>query len=58
MLLSEEEALEKEFVPLDAEPLDPELRRVKDPDDEPPLHPEDEAFEPEIVAPQVPLEPP
>jgi hypothetical protein len=56
-LLSEEESLEREFVPLDAEPLDPESSPVEDPDDEPPLHPEDEAFEPEIVAPEVPLDP-
>jgi hypothetical protein len=57
-LLSEEESLEREFVPPEAEPLDPESSAVEDPDDELPLHPEDEAFEPEIVAPQVPLEPP
>jgi hypothetical protein len=56
-LLSEEESLEREFVPLEAEPLDPESNPVEDPDDEPPLHPEDEAFEPEIVAPEVPLDP-
>jgi hypothetical protein len=57
-LLSEEESLEREFVPPEAEPLDPESSAVEDPDDELPLHPEDEAFEPEIVAPEVPLEPP